>query len=306
MAGATPRPDTGADGDRSIAEVLKKVRRIEITTRRMVNDVFSGEYHSVFKGQGMEFDEVREYQPGDDIRAIDWNVTARMGAPYIKRFMEERELVVTFLLDVSASGRFGSMGKTKLDTAAEICAVLAFSAIQNHDKVGAIVFSDEVEKYIVPDKGRRHVLHLVREVLFFEPRRNRTNVATALEYLLKVSKRRGIVFVVSDFLSPDFSRPLAMAARKHDLVAVWLTDPREERLDVSGLVRVWDQEARMERVIDLSSRAARERFAVHAQRRNEETAAMFRRHGVDCVRIEAGRDYIVPLSVFFKARAKRR
>ncbi len=304
MAGATPRSE--ADGDRSIAEVLKKVRRIEITTRRMVNDVFSGEYHSVFKGQGMEFDEVREYQPGDDIRAIDWNVTARMGAPYIKRFMEERELQVTFLLDVSASGRFGSTGKTKLDTAAEICAVLAFSAIQNHDKVGAIIFSDEVEKYIAPEKGRKHVLHLVREVLFFQPRRHRTNVASALEYLLRVSKRRGIVFVVSDFLSPDFSKPLAMAARKHDLVAVWLTDPREEHLDVSGLVRVWDQEGRMERVIDLGSRAKRERFESYARRRNEETAALFRRHGIDCVRIETGRDYIVPLSVFFKARAKRR
>jgi uncharacterized protein (DUF58 family) len=306
MPGATSRREAPASNDRSLVEILKKVRRIEITTRRMVNDVFSGEYHSVFKGQGMEFDEVREYQPGDDIRAIDWNVTARMGAPYIKRFMEEREMVVTFLLDVSASGRFGSTDKTKLDTAAEICAVLAFSAIQNHDKVGAIVFSDEVEKYIAPEKGRRHVLHVVREVLFFQPRRIRTNVAAALEYLLKVSKRRGIVFVVSDFISPDFSRSLAMAARKHDVVAIWLTDPREERLDVPGLVRVWDQEARVERVIDLASRGARERFAAHARRRNEETEALFRRHGVDCVRIETGRDYIVPLSVFFRARAKRR
>jgi uncharacterized protein (DUF58 family) len=306
MAGAAPRNDAAAGDDRSIADVLKKVRRIEITTRRMVNDVFSGEYHSVFKGQGMEFDEVREYQPGDDIRAIDWNVTARMGAPYIKRFMEERELVVTFLLDVSASGRFGSGGKTKLDTAAEICAVLAFSAIQNHDKVGAIIFSDDVEKYIQPEKGRKHVLHVVRDLLFFKPARNRTNVASALEYLLKVSKRRGIVFVVSDFLSPDFSKPLAMAARKHDLVAIWLTDPREEKLEVAGMVRVWDQEARVERVIDLRSRKARERFESYARRRNEETAALFRRHGIDCVRIETGRDYVVPLSVFFKSRARRR
>jgi uncharacterized protein (DUF58 family) len=307
MPGAThPRGAAADDGDRNIVEVLKKVRRIEITTRRMVNDVFSGEYHSVFKGQGMEFDEVREYQPGDDIRAIDWNVTARMGAPYIKRFMEERELVVTFLLDVSASGRFGSTRKTKLDTAAEICAVLAFSAIQNHDKVGAVVFSDEVEKYIAPEKGRKHVLHLVREVLFHEPRGHRTHIAAALEYVLRVSKRRGIVFVVSDFLSPDFSRPLAMAARKHDVVAIWLTDPREAQLEGAGLVRVWDQEARMERVIDLSTRAARDRFAAHAQRRHEETAALFRRHGVDCVHIETGRDYIVPLSVFFRARARRR
>lgn len=293
-------------GERTIAEVLRKVRRVEITTRRLVNDVFSGEYHSVFKGQGMEFDEVREYQPGDDIRAIDWNVTARMGAPYIKRFMEERELVVMFLLDVSASGRFGSVDKTKLDTAAEICAVLAFSAIQNHDKVGAVVFTDDVEEYIPPDKGRRHVLHVVRQVLFFEPKRHRTHVARALEFLLKVQKRRAIVFVVSDFLSPDFSRPLAMAARKHDLVAIRIADPREDRLEGSGMLRVWDQEARVERVVDLSSRAARERFAAHARRRDEELTTLFRRHGVDCVRIEAGQDYIVPLSVFFKSRARRR
>ncbi len=293
-------------GERRIAEILKKVRRVEITTRRLVNDVFSGEYHSVFKGQGMEFDEVREYQPGDDIRAIDWNVTARMGTPYLKRFMEERELVVMFLLDVSASGRFGSADKTKLDTAAEICAVLAFSAIQNHDKVGAIAFTDDVEEYIPPDKGRRHVLHLVREILFYEPRGHRTRVAQALEFLLKVQKRRAIVFVVSDFLSPDFSRPLAMAARRHDLVAIRLADPREDRLEGAGMLRVWDQEAQIERVVDLSSSAARERFAAHARRRDEELAGLFRRHGVDCVRIEAGQDYIVPLSVFFKSRARRR
>ncbi len=306
MADSTSRRDPAPADEKNLVEVLKKVRRIEITTRRMVNDVFSGEYHSVFKGQGMEFDEVREYQPGDDIRAIDWNVTARMGAPYIKRFMEERELVVTFLLDVSASGRFGSQGKTKLDTAAEICAVLAFSAIQNHDKVGAIIFSDEVEKYIPPEKGKKHVLHVVREVLFYQPRRNRTDVATALDYLLRVSKRRGIVFIVSDFLSPDFSRPLAMAARKHDVVAIWLSDPREEELHGSGLMRVWDQEARVERVIDVGSRSARERFRSYVQRRNEETQAVFRRHGIDCVRIDTSQEYIVPLSVFFKSRAKRR
>ena len=292
--------------ERSVAEVLKRVRRVEITTRRLVNDVFSGEYHSVFKGQGMEFDEVREYQPGDDIRTIDWNVTARMGAPYIKRYMEERELVVMFLLDVSASGRFGSADKTKIDTAAEICAVLAFSAIQNHDKVGAIAFTDGIEEFIPPDKGRRHVLHVIREILFYEPRGHRTDVATALDYLLRVSKRRAIVFVVSDFLSPDFSRPLAMAARKHDLVAVWITDPREESLQGGGMVRVWDQEAHMEKTIDLGSARARERFAAHAQRRENELKAMFRKNGVDVVRVEAGQDYIVPLSLFFKSRSKRR
>jgi uncharacterized protein (DUF58 family) len=294
------------NSERSVADVLKKVRRVEITTRRLVNDVFSGEYHSVFKGQGMEFDEVREYQPGDEIRSIDWNVTARMGVPYVKRFMEERELVVMFLLDVSASGRFGSREQTKIDTAAEICAVLAFSAIRNHDKVGAIVFSDEVEEFVPPDKGRSHVLHLVREVLFYQPRGHRTDVAAALDYLLRVSKRRAIVFVVSDFLSPDFSRPLAMAARKHDVVALWLSDRREKDLEPVGLVRMWDQEAQIERVVDLSSRRARERFARFVEKRDEELTTLFAKSGVDCVRVEAGRDYIVPLSLFFRARARRR
>jgi uncharacterized protein (DUF58 family) len=292
--------------ERSVAEVLKRVRRVEITTRRLVNDVFSGEYHSTFKGQGMEFDEVREYQPGDDIRTIDWNVTARMGAPYIKRFMEERELVVMFLLDVSASGRFGSADQTKIDTAAEICAVLSFSAIQNNDKVGAIAFTDEIEEFIPPDKGRRHVLHVIREILFYKPRGRRTDIATGLDYLLRVSKRRTIVFVVSDFLSGDFSRPLAMAARRHDVVAVWITDPREETLPGGGLMRVWDQEAETERVIDVSSARARERFAEQARRREGELKSLFNRNGVDVVRVEAGQDYIVPLSRFFKSRSKRR
>ncbi len=303
---ADRRTERGDATERSVAEVLKRVRRVEITTRRLVNDVFSGEYHSVFKGQGMEFDEVREYQPGDDIRTIDWNVTARMGAPYIKRFMEERELVVMFLLDVSASGRFGSNDKTKIDTAAEICAVLSFSAIQNHDKVGAVVFTDEIEEFIPPDKGRRHVLHLIRQVLFYEPRGHRTDVAGALDYLLRVSKRRAIVFVVSDFMSADFARPLAMAARRHDVVAVWITDPREEEIRGTGLVRVWDQESQTERVIDLGGPATRERFRQFALRRQEQISSLFRRNGVDCVRVEAGQDYIVPLSLFFRGRARRR
>jgi uncharacterized protein (DUF58 family) len=254
----------------------------------------------------LEFDEVREYQPGDDIRTIDWNVTARMGAPYIKRFMEERELVVMFLLDVSASGRFGSADQTKIDTAAEICAVLSFSAIQNNDKVGAIAFTDEIEEFIPPDKGRRHVLHVIREILFYKPRGRRTDIATGLDYLLRVSKRRAIVFVVSDFLSGDFSRPLAMAARRHDVVAVWITDPREETLPGGGLMRVWDQEAETERVIDVSSARARERFAEQARRREGELKSLFNRNGVDVVRVEAGQDYIVPLSRFFKSRSKRR
>ena len=200
--------------ERDLSEILRTVRRIEIVTRQLVNDLFSGAYHSVFKGQGMEFDEVREYQPGDDIRTIDWNVTARMGVPYVKRFAEERELIVMFLLDVSASGLFGTRGKTKIDTAAEICALLAFSAIQNNDKVGAIIFSDDVEEYVPPDKGRSHVLRVVRNVLFHKPKGTGTHLSGALEYLLKVIKRRAIVFVLSDFVAPDFTAPLAIASAR--------------------------------------------------------------------------------------------
>jgi len=293
------------NGDQKLTEVLKKVRRIEISTRRVVNDLFSGEYHSVFKGQGMEFDEVRMYQPGDDIRAIDWNVTARMGAPYIKRFMEERELVVMFLLDVSASGQFGTTDKTKIDTAAEICALLAFSAIQNNDKVGAVVFTDDVEEYIPAEKGRRHALHVIRELLVYQPKGRGTNVGVALSFLARVLKRRAIVFVLSDFVAPDFEKQLAMASRKFDVVALRIGDAREEHLAGRGLLRVWDQETGTERVIDLGGDAQR-RFAETVRRHREEQEAMFRRCGVDHVDIDTGSDYVAPLSRFFRARAKRR
>lgn len=293
------------DKERNLTEVLKKIRRIEIRTRRLVNDVFSGEYQSVFKGQGMEFDEVREYQAGDEIRSIDWNVTARMGAPYVKRFMEERELVVMFLLDVSASGRFGSGENTKIETAAEICALLAFSAIQNNDKVGAVVFTDEVEEYIPPDKGRKHVLQVIRQLLFYEPRGSKTDIGAAISFLMRVLKRRAIVFVLSDFMSPDFTRPMAMAAKKFDLVALKIGDKRETDLIRGGMVRVWDQEQGVERVVDLSGRRAQERFSGHVRRSNEQLDMLFKRHGVDCVDIDTESDYIKPLSVFFRARAKR-
>ena len=292
--------------DRDLAEILRKVRRIEIATKRMVNDVFSGEYHSVFKGQGMEFDEVREYQPGDDVRSIDWNVTARMGTPYIKRFVEERELIVMFLLDVSASGLFGTQSKTKIDTAAEICALLAFSAIQNNDKVGAIVFSDEVEEYIPPDKGRRHVLHVVRNVLFHKPTGTGTDISGALEYLLRVIKRRAIVFVLSDFVAPDFSNPLSVAANKFDLVAIRIGDERERDPGRAGLIRLWDQERGVEKLIDLGRRSSRERFEKLLADRDRELDSMFKRYSVDSIDIDTAMDYALPLSRFFRARAKRR
>lgn len=291
--------------ERDLTEIFKKIRRIEIVTKRMVNDLFSGEYHSVFKGQGMEFDEVREYQPGDDVRSIDWNVTARMGAPYIKRFVEERELVVLFVLDVSASGRFGTVGRTKIDTAAEICALLAFSAIQNNDKVGAIVFSDEVEEYIPPDKGRRHVLRVIRNVLFHKPSGRGTDIAVALEYLMKVIKRRAIVFILSDFMSEDFAKPLAAAASKFDVVAIRIGDRREKELGGARLVRLWDQEAGVERLIDLGGKKSRKRLDGLAAQQDEQLMNLFKRYGVDSIDIDTAEDYAKPLSVFFRARARR-
>jgi uncharacterized protein (DUF58 family) len=293
-------------GASPLVDIFRKIRRIEIVTKQLVSDLFSGEYHSVFKGQGMEFEEVRAYQPGDDVRMIDWNVTARMGAPYVKRYVEERELVVVFLLDVSASGRFGTADKTKTETAAEICALLAFSAIENNDKVGAIIFSDDVEEYLPPDKGRKHVLHVIRKLLFYRPRGRGTDIATALRYLMRVVKRRAIVFVLSDFLAPDFSRELAMAANKFDLVALRIADKREAELPPGRLLRLWDQERGEERVVDLGRRDARERFARAAQEREERLKTLFRKSGVDVVNIATGDDYIKPLALFFRARAKRR
>lgn len=292
--------------ERDLKEVLRRIRRIEIFTKRIANELLSGEYHSVFKGQGMEFDEVREYQPGDDVRAIDWNVTARMGSPYIKRFMEERELIVLFLLDVSASGRFGTTDKTKIDLAAEICSVLAFSAIQNNDKVGAIIFSDEVEEYIAPDKGRRHVLRVIRNLLFHRPKGRGTNIAAALEYLLRVTKRRAVVFLLSDFVSPDFSKPLAAAANRFDLIAVKIGDTRERDLGRGGLVRLWDQERGTDRLVDLGSKKAVGRYRRMMQEADGTLRKLLRRHGVDAIDIDTNEDYVKPLNVFFRARARRR
>ena len=292
--------------ERDLKEVLRRIRRIEIFTKRIANEFLSGEYHSVFKGQGMEFDEVREYQPGDDVRSIDWNVTARMDAPYIKRFHEERELVVMFLLDVSASGRFGTTDKTKIDVAAEICSVLAFSAIQNNDKVGAIIFSDSIEEYIPPDKGRRHVLHVIRNLLFHRPSGRGTDVAAALEYLLRVTKRRAIVFLLSDFISDDFSKPLAAVASRHDLIAVKIGDDREAQLSGGGMIRLWDQENGVERVVDLGNRKAAERFRKLLEESRAELDALLKKYGVDAIDIGTGQDYIKPLNVFFRSRARRR
>ncbi|NUO81345.1 DUF58 domain-containing protein, partial [candidate division KSB1 bacterium] len=223
-------------------EILKKVRRLEIQTRALVNDVFSGEYHSVFKGRGMAFAEVREYVLGDDVRNIDWNVTARTGHPFVKVFDEERELTVMLLVDVSSSGEFGTHEQMKGDIAAEICALLAFSAIKNNDKVGLIIFTDRIEKFVPPKKGRTHVLRVLREVLYHKPEGHGTNITTALEYLNRVIRRKAVVFLVSDFLSEGYEKALRVAGKRHDLVAIPITDPRETEIPNVGLVELEDAE----------------------------------------------------------------
>ncbi len=286
-------------------EVIRKVKQIEIVTRNIVEDVFSGEYHSIFKGLGMEFSEVREYQPGDDVRSIDWNVTARMGQPFIKKYVEERELTVVFLVDASASGMFGSADKLKNEFAAEICAVLAFSAIKNNDRVGLAVFTDEVEKVVVPKKGRKHVLRVIRELLFYRPRKRGTSIREGMEYLLRLLKRKTVVFVVSDFLDTGFEKPLRSLARRHDVVLMRVTDPRELELPTVGLIRLEDAETGRRQLIDTSSRAVRERFAALTSLRRREQDALFKATRVDCIDLRVGNSYIEPLMAFFRKREKK-
>ncbi len=286
-------------------EILKKVRRIEIRTKKLVNDLFSGEYHSTFKGQGMEFEEVRQYEPGDEIRLIDWNVTARTGYPYIKKFKEERELSVILLFDASSSGHFGTKERFKNETAAELCALLAFSAIKNNDKVGLIIFTDEIEKFVPPKKGRAHVLRLIREVIYFEPRGKGTNIAGALEYFSRVIKRKSVVFLISDFLSEDFLKPVQIASNKHDMIAIKITDPREVTFDNVGLLELEDAETGEVFVVDTGSRAFRNEFAARASEDNSELSREFRLMNLDFINIRTDKSYIVPLINFFKMREKR-
>jgi uncharacterized protein (DUF58 family) len=287
-------------------EILKQVRRIEISTRGLVNEVFSGEYHSVFKGRGMSFAEVREYAYGDDVRSIDWNVTARTGQPFVKIFEEERELTVMLLVDVSASEDFGTKGRLKAELAVEICALLAFSAIKNNDKVGLIVFSDHVEKLVPPRKGRRHVLRLVRELLFHEPEGRGTDITTALEYLAHVQRKRAVTFLVSDFRDEGFEKALAVAGRRHDLIAVRLSDPREESLPPVGLIELEDPETRERVVVDTSSATFQSAFrSVNGKRRAQLDRAL-RRSKVDVIDVQTGRPYVKPLMRFFQDRMRRR
>ncbi len=286
-------------------EILKKVRQIEIRTNREVTDVLGGQYHSVFKGRGMEFEEVREYLPGDEFRAIDWNVTARFGHPFIKKFKEERELTVMLVVDVSASGQFGSGRQSKNELAAELAAILAFSAIRNNDKVGVILFTDRIEKYVAPKKGRRHVLRVVREILAFQPTGHGTNIAGALDYLNRVQHRRAVTFVLSDFQDTGFDKKLRLAGKRHDIVVLNLCDPREEELPAVGLVELRDAETGERAVVDTFDRQVRAAFADRANARLTRLVETFRSASVDQIEIHTDRDYILPLVKFFRMRGRR-
>lgn len=286
-------------------EILKQVRRIDISTRGLVNEVFSGEYHSVFKGRGMNFAEVREYQYGDDIRSIDWNVTARSGAPFVKIFEEERELTVMLLVDVSASGDFGSRERMKAEVAIEICALLAFSATKNNDKVGLILFSDRIEKFVPPRKGRRHVLRVLRELLFHEPEGRGTDIAAALEYLTNVQRKKAVTFLVSDFQDQGFEKALSVAGRRHDVVAVRLGDRREQELPALGYLELQDPETGRRAVVNTSNEEFRRRFRERVARRREALDRTLRRSKVDVIDIETGEPYVKPLMRFFQERASR-
>ncbi len=286
-------------------EILSKIRRIELRTRRLVNSSFAGQYHSVFKGRGMNFEEVREYAPGDEIRSIDWNVTARMNTPYVKKFTEERELTVMLLVDVSASGVFGSVELSKRELAAEVAAILAFSAINNNDKVGLLLFSEDVELFIAPRKGRQHTLRLIREMLYFEPKGRRTDLAGALDYLNKVVTRRAVVFVISDFIAPDYTKAITVAGRRHDVVAMPVTDPGEESLPDIGRVTLQDAETGEQIEIDTSRASVREAFAVQEDRRRKGLDRLFGSRGIDVVPLATNEDYLTALRAFFERRERR-
>ncbi len=286
-------------------EILKKVRDIEIYTRRLVNETLAGEYHSVFKGRGMEFSEVREYQQGDDIRTIDWNVTARMGHPFIKIHIEERELTVIFLVDASASGSFGTVSQMKGELAVELCAVLAFSAIRNHDKIGLIIFTDDVEKYIPPKKGKNHVLRVIRELLYFQPERTGTNIRAALEYLNKVTKRKTVVFLVSDFIAVDYEQALRVTCRKHDVIPITISDPGELKLPKVGLLELEDAETGERIMLDTFDPEVRKAYSDMAYWEQSARERLFRSMKMDVINVRTDEPYMQTLVSFFRKRASR-
>lgn len=287
-------------------EILDKVHQIEIHTGRLVNNLFAGEYHSVFKGHGMEFAEVREYQPGDDVRAIDWNVTARAGGkPFVKVYDEERELSVVLLVDASASGAFGSDMRLKGEIAVEISAVLAFSAIKNNDRVGLLIFTDEVEVFVPPKKGKRHVLRVIRELLYHEPQRRQTSIAAAADYLDRVVRRHSVVFLLSDFIDDDYEGALRRLRRRHDLVAVTMMDPREAQMPAVGLLELEDAESGDLTVFDTDHEPTRKAFAQRWRRQRRQRQGLFRRLDIDEIEIDTTQPYVPPLVRFFEGRMTR-
>jgi uncharacterized protein (DUF58 family) len=291
--------------EQDVATILKKVQRIQIVANRTVNDLFAGQYKSVFRGRGMEFDEVREYQPGDDVRTIDWNVTARQGTPFIKRYCEERELTVLFMVDVSASGAFGSGSRSKLDMVVEVAALLMFSALKNNDKVGLITFCDEVIDYFPPRKGKSNVLHLIRELVAAEPLARETSLRTALEFLNRVQKRRAVTFLISDFLAPHAKQAMAVANKRHDLVAITVADPREHVLPDVGFISLKDAETGQIVEVDTRHRAVRSLFETRSAQRAKGLSDELKKLGVDQLDINTDEDYLTSLRRFFRIREKR-
>lgn len=285
-------------------ELLSQVHRLEIRTRRLVNEIFSGQYNSVFRGQGMEFAEVREYTPGDEIRSIDWNVTARTGHPFVKKFMAEREMTVMLIVDGSASMRFGTTTRWKSELAAEVAAVLGFSAIRNSDKVGLCLFSDRVDKFIQPKKGRTHTLRLIRDVLEFSPERRATQMDEALRYVNRVLRRKSVVFLLSDFYNVN-ERLLAVTNRRHDLIALQLLDPREQSLPKVGLLELQDAESGRQICLDTSVASVRKGFEAKALERQKNLELLFRRHAIDHIVLRTERSFVNPLMQFFRSRVKR-
>jgi len=287
-------------------ELIKQIRQIEIYTSRAVNASFAGQYESVFKGRGMQFDEVREYTPGDDIRSIDWNVTARTGKAHIKRFVEEREMTVMLVVDLSASGQFGTVNKLKNELAAEFCAVLGFAAAKNNDKVGLIIFTDRIELYIPPKKGSSHVLRLIRELLYFKMPKRKTDIPSALDYLGRVVRKRATVFLVSDFIEAEFKKPLSLVNKRHDVVAVCVQDRAEQAMPNVGLIELEDAETGQIIVVDTSSRKFRQQYTAGSGQRFSQLKTMLNSINVDCINIRTDKPYIHDLIEFFHMRHRRR
>jgi len=287
-------------------EILKKVRFIDLKTRKAVNELFGGEYHSVFKGRGMNFSQVREYSYGDDIRSIDWNVTARMRKPFVKVFEEERELILMLVVDISASGIFGSVENLKREISAEIAALLAFSAVKNNDKVGLILFSDKIEKFIPPKKGRSHVFRIIRELLFYKAESKGTSIESALEFLNNIQKKKAISFVISDFLDSNFEKGLQIVAKKHDLIAIDIFDKREHELPEKGVYEFYDNESGKRMLVDLSSRQNREAIKENIKNRTLARTKLFRKNKVENISMDINKPYIEPLIGFFRKRKTKR